>query len=255
MKKTMVLASVILTVSFLLSSTALAAPFSPLWEWEQPKLVGKVKVIEEYADNISRRIFYDKEGRRTEAQRLDDKGKVMNRFFFVYDKEGNLVLLECYSKNNANPLRETIYYVSKGIIKLIDSFEHPRRAAFEYDEQKRIKDIIVMDHRGLTKAKWTFIYDDKGRFISERYTNMEGGYAGKKVLEYNDKGFISSQIVYNGKDQVTSKRLYTYEYDRVGNWVKKKVVMLDFSRPDQKPTEVKSVVSRKYTYYPDEPKP
>jgi len=183
MKKTIVCASIILAVSFFLAAAAPAAPFSPLWEWEQPRLVGRVKTIEENTTNLYRKVFYDKEGKRTEAQRLDEFGKVLNRYFFIYDKEDNLVLIESYSKSNPNPLRETVYYVEKGIIKLIDSFEHPRRAVFEYDEHKRIKDIIVMDAKGPTKAKWTFVYDDKGRFVSERYTNLEGAYSGKKVFE------------------------------------------------------------------------
>lgn len=253
MKKHMLLAFTLMVSFFLPSvSEVFAAPFSPFWEWEQPKMVGRIKTIEEDGPNLSRKMFYDKDGKRTEAQRLDDVGRIINRYFFVYNKDHDLVLIECYSKNNANPLRETVYYAEKGVIKLIDSFESPRRAAFEYDDHKRVKDVVVMDDKGLTKAKWTFLYDDKGRFVGERYTDLEGVYAGKRMLEYNGKGFISSQTVYNGKDEVTSKRTYTYEYDKPGNWIKKTTVFLDYAKGGKKPAEMKSVVQRRISYYPSE---
>lgn len=250
MKTTMVLAALMLLVSSFFMPKAQAGLFSPMWEWEQPKLVGKVKVIEERSDVVVRKIFYSPEGKRTEAQRLDERGKIVARYFFVYDKDGNLVVIECYAGNNPNPLRETVFYSEKGMIKVIDSFESPRRATLEYDEKKRIKEVIVIGAQGPSKAKWTFLYDDQGRFTGERYTNMEGAYAGKRMLAYNDNGFICEQIIYGSKDQIISKRTYNFDYDKTGNWVKKTVIWLDYSMPDKKPVEMKSMVTRKYIYYP-----
>ncbi len=249
MKKQHVFALGVTVFLCLLSTQAIAGLFSPMWEWDHPKLVGKVKEIEERSANVTHKIAYDAQGRRTEAQRLDQYGRIVSRYFFTYDKDGNLILIECFTGNNPNPLRETIYYAEKGIIKLIDSFESPRRAEFVYDDKKRIKDVVVMGAQGLTKAKWTFLYDAQGRFAGETYTDLDGNYAGKRVFVYNAEGFLAEQTTYNAQNQVTGKRTYTYEYDKQGNWVKKTVVWLDYPKPGQKPNEAKSVVTRKIKYY------
>ena len=73
-----------------------AEPFFDQWEWERPRMFGKVKIIiKEEAVYTIKQIF-NNQGKRIEEQLLNN-GTIIYKTIFSYDDSGKLSSIDRYS--------------------------------------------------------------------------------------------------------------------------------------------------------------
>lgn len=95
-------------------------------------------------------------------------------------------------------------------------------------------------------------YDQQGKRIDNSYylvaSNLQ---VGKQEYVHDDKGNVVEMTVRDDNNNILSKESYTYEYDALGNWVKRVAAAVTFEggKVTQQPTEV---TYRNITYYFDQ---
>ena len=102
-------------------------------------------------------------------------------------------------------------------------------------------------------TKYTFVYDEKGNLIEEKYYHPVRGFDGGTSYKYDEKGNMVERILLDSNNrqdgQVTYKynengdiiqenmhstgsiRTWSYEYDSMGNWIKKMPSQSVFEEP------------------------
>jgi hypothetical protein len=96
-------------------------------------------------------------------------------------------------------------------------------------ENGLLKKTQQTDYVNQIQQIWEFIYDDFGRKIEQREHFQEGGYVPTK-FEYTTEGKLKMEAVLDDDGEVEGK--VDYEYDSVGNLIKKvEYDTNDFSSP------------------------
>lgn len=232
-------------------------PFSPLWGWNPPVIVGKVKTITEkrYFLNGAAatkpadlpegvRNTFDDKGRIVEqaglapadgkpypptAIKFDDKGRRTEIVFrsFAGDVVGSHVLTW-----DADGMG------GKLVVNDAQNAEHKNvirdTAELAFDAQGRVT-RIKYDAAGGGSRYFFYSYLPDGRVDSIlTATKPDPATASQKVAyKYNDKGFVAEEEQLRGRikfgiggaDTIewkpAEKMEYAYEYDAKGNWVKR----------------------------------
>ena len=83
-------------------------------------------------------------------------------------------------------------------------------------------------------------YDDKENLIGYSKYNSAGVLDSRDSNKYDDKGNVIVWIWFNSDGSIHMKEIYKYEFDKIGNWLKK--VTYENGKP-------KKMIERKITYY------
>lgn len=94
-------------------------------------------------------------------------------------------------------------------------------------------------------------YNLKGDRIDNVTYPMVGSLAGKEEYKYDEKGHIVEMTLRGADGSIVSRENYTYEYDRIGNWIKmvSSLVVFEGGKLKSEPVEV---TYRTITYYFDD---
>ena len=112
--------------------------------------------------------------------------QVINRNLYAFDPAGRLVR-ERFERN--------YHYNAAGTqVVMTDRFDTGYEVAIVYDEQGYVREKVVSDLLSRPQGRSEFRYDERGNQNEERILNAKG--------------------------QVTDRKVYRYEYDAVGNWIK-----------------------------------
>ncbi|MDI6796900.1 MAG: hypothetical protein QMD09_08145 [Desulfatibacillaceae bacterium] len=239
---------VVFACFFLLAASAQAIPFANQWEWDNPPLFGKPRLIEESGGQQVLKISYGQDGKRQKIDVLSLRGEALAVMAFEYDSSGSLVEIQVYQAHNPHPLREKAQYENGRIVKMTGP-HFPTIAAFEYDESGRLDKIIVLDDKGQqpTAAHWLYGWNDNDKLVSTSFYGLDEKLMAKEEFEYNDKGFVSSRSVYGTEGTIIERREYEYRYDKTGNWTSRTTTRITWADGVEKSET--ATVSRKISYY------
>jgi YD repeat-containing protein len=167
--------------------------------------------------------------------------------------------------------------------------EDTTKTAYTYDAQGRVIEEVTSDHVGLIgKTVYTYddkgnlteeevygpsglkyrsehIYDDQGRRIATTNDDTHDPALGieKVVMTYDNKGNIREMTTYythkigDEEDRPIpppAKRVYTYEFDTHGNWIKQTQTLCT-AETGEPVCEPFMVTYRTITYYPETERP
>lgn len=180
---------------------------------------------------------YDAQGNRIETISYGPDGSLLDKTLYTYDGRGNLT--EAVSE-------------SSGYIN---------RTGYTYDDRGKLTEETVYGPGGDIKVESVHIYDAQGRkiqTIDKDPAHDPGLGIDKVVTTYDTKGNIIEMTTYYtrraGDEEerpvsLPNKRVYTYEFDARGNWVKRTWTLC--SSESGKPVCEPSLVTyRTITYYP-----
>lgn len=189
------------------------------------------KQEDSYPSNDYYSYKYNAAGKKTEAIAYSfygsqmDKKKIETRSYYKYDPKNRLI-------------EEKRYGEILGF--LIEPKEIPLKFSYKYD----LKDNIIEEscfYKTLA-YKVNYNYDSKNALT-------------KQVLIENAKtdtgafkdGQISQRTITN-KNNYVENRVYKYEYDANGNWIKLNI-SATFSEKGKKPTKQETLITKEITYY------
>jgi YD repeat-containing protein len=232
---------------FLLAAPAQAVPFANQWEWDNPLIFGKPRLIEEASGQRVLKIHYDQDGKRQKIDVLSLKGEELATMAFNYDKQGNLFEIQVYQPGNPHPFRETAQYENGRIVKMTGP-QFPRAAAFEHDENGRLDKIIVLDDQGrLTPSHWLYRWSDDNKLMGTGFYALDGQLAALEEFEYNEQGFVSARNAFGTGGELVERREYEYTYDKAGNWTTRTTTRITYESDSEK--KESAVMTRKISYY------
>jgi len=93
---------------------------------------------------------------------------------------------------------------------------------YKYDDKGNRIEELWYRNDGSLESRYVSVYDEKGHKVEyQRYT-AEGELFARRVRIDDDKGNMIEERLSWPRTPITEKMSFTYEFDRQGNWVKKK---------------------------------
>jgi len=128
---------------------------------------------------------YDEAHRRTKGLHYNAV-RVIDRNLFMYDGRGRL-MGERFERNYR-------YDAAGKQVVTSDGFDAGYEVMTVYNERGQVREKVVSDLAGRRQGRSEFQYDEQGNQIEERVSDADG--------------------------RVTDRKIYRYEYDAAGNWIK-----------------------------------
>jgi len=191
-------------------------------EREHQCLFGNVKQI-----IVSESTCSNKSGKWVEGKRAYDR--TVN-----YDVKGNLIKEVRYDGTVRAPSETNYHYDSKGnrtdSVYLNNSksqlFRFVRRL-FKCDaNHNRIEELVYSREADgpiegeILTERYLHSYDNNGNRATTEYYHY-GVFTYKSICDYDTKGTLAEQSFYSKSGKLQMKELYSYEFDTVGNWIKR----------------------------------
>jgi YD repeat-containing protein len=201
------------------------------------------------------------------------------RWSYTRDREGHLISIEEYDATGAMIGQTTYHYepLEKRTISYeLDAKGHRtgKKTITIYDERERVVEVDSYDSKGGIESKRTYYYENdklikskvsmgSGYSVNSRLSYDQNGRVVEKEqellwanpkeykerYEYDSRGNTVEVLHYRyGGNLIVGKTLYKYEYDSVGNWIKKTKLELDVNSEEEK-YDPKEVVYRVIEYY------
>jgi hypothetical protein len=206
-------------------------------DWTKEHLSGKVKSIEESYhpvtnDTLGIKAFYvyNEDGNLLE-KKLYCKNNLLYNVSFVYNDKGNLTERNQY---NGDSLQEKVKYQLANDGNILQSIDYNLMlhtiVKFEYQYDSRNNAIEVDGWNStdsLTKThtlKNLYEYDGKDNVINEKHFDINGILTEMQTSKYNDNNhLISSEIFTKGNNPENQKLTYSYDFDKMNNWVNQRI--------------------------------
>lgn len=173
------------------------------------------KIGEDSKDTSSR---YDEKGNLVKENIYDFNGKLSSKMTYKYDAKGNRIEAIFHNPDDSQGDYSTFKYDDLG--NLIESNN------YRPDGSLMGRQTYTFDHNG-------FLIEETSAFFSQS-NNFGKNDLSKYTYQYDEKGnmvekrwymsIISIQngiIVHKSPEKLTSIFIIKYEYDSIGNWIKK----------------------------------
>ncbi|CEN52128.1 conserved exported hypothetical protein [Capnocytophaga canimorsus] len=143
-------------------------------------------------------------------------------------------------KGKVKSVRETPYYVVEKFGEIQKGRIKSFITSYIYNEQGNLIEANRYNSDGNLYGKWTYKYDTNGNRIEANSYNSDGSLSGKTAFKYDTNGNRIEANRYNSDGSLYATDIYTYEYDKYGNWVKR--IMYNNDKPE-------SIDEREIEYY------
>src|SRR6266404_1268227 len=206
-------------------------------------------------DSIEYRTFYsyDLPGRRSRFVIHKADGSILESWNYIYDITGDLA--EIIVSNPAGSIKKINVYSREGIMtqKTVEynSENSIKRSSVEiHDFNRRTFERSNYAADGSLDCKSISSYDTDGK-ETVRYDYVVHGTLDRKLVwAYDPTGNIIKVMKYSARGQLKEECSYIYDFDEVGNWIKKGMQMLILgSEPPQ--YRLGPVIYRTFTYWPE----
>lgn len=205
----------------------------------------------------SRSVYaYDSLGRQVEEARYRGDGSLDARWLYVYAENGNIVdaslvrgdgslsmkLLTKYNEKEEQVETESYLYLGPLTVyyKYVNRYDanghrieqvsygadgsQKGKMTWAYDGRGNLFEHASYKQGGILEYKFVYSYDAYGRkvaTVSYKQGPLPGieKLWGKTLYQYDGEGRLTRESHYDADDKI--EKVYGYEYDRVGNWVKK----------------------------------
>jgi len=199
-----------------------------------------------YNDNGTKReeVYVDTANRYKTVSKYNDKGDMIEdniynadstkkhksiisnkrlKWTIIYNSLGQLAEAICFSYDKIRDT--TIYkYDHKGNRTEIDQyFAKGSRDIEIYNHQGNCTKQEHYDLKGHLTYRYTFKYDKSGNNIKWVTYNQDGTVASKVVRKFDKHSNKTEEDYYKG-GSFDSKIQTQYEYDKIGNWIKKTLI-------------------------------
>lgn len=192
---------------------------------------------------------YDDAGRETETIAYDRDGAVAWKQNLKYDNEGRRIEWIQY-RGDVLRYRILTKYDDRGRSKEQETFElnatpgvytsHspvPGKITYDYDDERRTKEVVTFDAEGVLKAKVIYTYDERRNEIKRLEFNADGSPKYQQISWYDKSKLLR---------HFTGNTFTRFEYDSHGNWIRKTHFLL---AQDSKEPEAYNAEYRTITYY------
>jgi hypothetical protein len=177
----------------------------------------------------SKNVFkYDANGNMIELSNYKTDGKVNSTIRSTYDANGKLIKEETLLGNGKVDLVSTIKTDAKGNkieqedVRPMGNIIFNYKYYYKYDEKGQLTERIAYRGNGTFLFKYIFNYDDNGNRIEWIQQGPDSSVVGKVIYKYNEKNALSEQTEYNGSGSIKAIYTYSYEFDKKGNWIRRK---------------------------------
>ena len=189
---------------------------------------------------------YDQAGRRTAEVVQDARGAVVKETRSVYDDRGNRSAelaawgdgtfenVSLYEYDEAHRLIRGLHYNGVQVInRNLYTFDGAGRLVRERFERNYRYDAagnqIVMTDRFDAGYEVAIAYDEQGHVREKAVSDLRGRRQGRSEFRYDEQGNQNEERILNADGQVTDRKVYHYEYDVVGNWIKEALQWWDMA--------------------------
>ena len=221
------------------------------------------EIIQKYAI----KSVYNQDGLMTSKESYGSDNELDYKEIYAY-KSGKIISI--HIENSSGKLNKKINYeykngVLKSIIKTDNKGETEHKTTYLYDKKEK----LLSKTKTIPKIAYTitesYVYDANTGYIVVKAKKAHVGTS-KETFEYNMEGLISKKSEYNAlselfstidyeynnqgdkislkkhspEGELTYYETYTYEYDDMGNWIKKTT-----TKKDKKDSEE----TREFVYY------
>ena len=186
---------------------------------------------------------YDSNGNKTTLTSYESDGTIDWFYTYKYDKHNHLIEETSYNSDKSLDYKITYNYDDKG--NMIEKNMYKPDGSLDYRHTKTYyKNGKVIEEKIYKKSKlfWKEVnkYDKSGNKVEYHLYNSDGILDDIITYKYDDKGNEIESILRNSEGAIIDKAINQYEYDNVGNWIKKIEI------PDGKP---RYVLERNIEYY------
>ncbi|MBR4780034.1 MAG: hypothetical protein IK014_01590 [Lachnospiraceae bacterium] len=167
--------------------------------------------------------------------KVDDSGRIKNINYtdgysycatdIIHDDNGNVTELYIYDDFYGRDEKYYEYEYDNNynlIIEYIDTDYSFEEITYEYDSKNKLiskkSENNFRNNIGVFLTSSTYEYDSKDRLVKKVDNSENGNFKTKNETKntYNKKGYLTKQIV-KETGSISSKKVYTYEYDNNGN--------------------------------------
>jgi hypothetical protein len=166
-----------------------------------------------------------------------------------YDANKNMAFKWIYTHDEASEVIEERRFDPSGTFF--------SRTTYRYDMGGNLVEENRFPPHSKNHFRWIHKYDAAGRHIEESHFMIRSGITpehlvqslnSRRIFVYDKKGVLTEEARYDGLGKIISKKHYSYEYDKRGNWITQKAseALQNPAGLARIPTEV---TYRKITYH------
>lgn len=196
------------------------------WPISQFNMLGEFS--ETYKDMIST-YKYDSVGNLEEVLMIYEDSSFYCKYVYHYDKYGKLTKLNWFKDEYLEKsMNQDIYnyYYNEDDLVILEEKVSPRRDRINltinmYDDLgQKIRDETYYFNMDCHLGEWEYKYDELGNLVEEN--QMTGWYIeSKTTFKYDNLQNPIEKIKYDSDGKIETKSTYKYEYDEIGNWIKR----------------------------------
>ncbi|MBN2328775.1 MAG: hypothetical protein JXR73_16670 [Candidatus Omnitrophica bacterium] len=200
---------------------------------------------------ITKVEYVYKEGKRSEKLIYRYDGSLEKRLKYKYNEKGQLIEADMFSPDQFK--RKTLYsYDDRGNRTSFADYNADSdlevKEEFYFNEKGKLIQSAVFNNENELMATMTYFYDDRGR-RTEVMAHIKGGRLEmRRLYEHNDRGSVTGLTSYGRDGKFFDREVYSYEYDRYGNWIVKHE---STARPDTEYQLPIRIVYRTISYFDD----
>ena len=214
-------------------------------EYDASEYDGKI-TMERPKKNKIRVVKYNENGNMTESLTLNNSGGVIYKELYKYDNNSNKIQVDIYQGSevlswiaflkydeNGNKIEQVMYKPSTNVEefvtyfkydnigKLIEEYSPVKSTKLKYDSLGNCIEKGIYNGKILTK-RFFYKQDENKNIVETLETDASRNPINKYNYKYNTNGLIVERLNFHGKaNKFECKDVYTYEYDNLGNCIKK----------------------------------
>lgn len=198
----------------------------------------------------SKTIFkYDLKGNIIEEIEYKSSGDVSRKTISSYNEDGDLIEELQFNADGSNDDRFTYKYEFINNCKIIERKAYDKngnlivKILFNYSENGKLLELIRYNSNGDLSGREIYKYNNIGKLAEENWISSGGSIYKIFIYKYDDKGDLVETKEYDGNinhiegimkyengniiedsefvnGNLRQRITYTYEFDKIGNWVK-----------------------------------
>lgn len=162
--------------------------------------------------------------------------------FLIHNPQGVLTFKAVHRYDDRGNKTETIIYKSGGTIAFRSLY------TYDTDANGKVENVISYRSDGSVDYKARTRYDNKGHMLEEVFSRADATTDERRTYIYNENGQEQEKVVYNSEESIRTREASAYEYDSVGNWIKRTTQKL-VSKEGKLIPELPAIVERVISYY------
>lgn len=215
--------------------------------------IKEIKILEKNLESdepqeITTTIKFDDNGRITETYLANARIKVFGRTVYSYDAQNRIIKKTTYNPDGSAVMENVFGYNSNGGLELkavqnATTKKVIRKTEYKYESPE----IYSQFYDGKFARRIKLTKDEKCRIVESNLYKEDKSLENKLTTNYDDKNNVVESIVFSPTGRTIEKRKYEYEYDKNGNWIKKKIYEWTF-RDGDKPYTLFQTMQRTISY-------